>query len=156
MFPTHDYTLADALIEALGDLGYIPAANELFRLRGTDHDMEATRALSRIAPDRLTRELLATAKDKQIDSYVREQALVTLCNISATNHVRDIVSLLDDTTPITYSRTLPGPEWRICDRAAATIAVLLGWQDRMPLLYVRPGQREEMLARVRKWADSVP
>ena len=77
MFPTHDYTLADALIEALGDLGYIPAANELFRLRGTDHDMEATRALSRIAPDRLTRELLATAKDKQIDSYVREQALVT-------------------------------------------------------------------------------
>jgi hypothetical protein len=151
-FPTHNYNLTDALIEALGDLRYAPAADELFKLRGTDYDAAATRTLSKLAPDQLASELLTTAKDKQIDSYMREQALVTLCNISATNHVRDLIPLLDDTTLIVYSRTLPGPEWRICDRAAETIAILLGWENRMSLIYVRPEQREEMMNRVRNWA----
>jgi hypothetical protein len=155
-FPTHDYNLADALIEALGDLGYAPVADELFKLRGTDYDTEATRALNKLAPDRLTAELLATAKDKQVDSYVREQALVTLCNLSATNRVRDLVPLLDDVTLIVYSRSLPGPEWRICDRAAVTIAVLLGWENRMLPIYIRPEQREETMTRVREWANQSP
>ena len=124
-FPTHDFTLVDASIEALGELVYSPAADELFKLRGTRYDAEATRALNKIAPERLQQELLAKAGDNAVDSYLREQALVTLARISATNHVRDIIPLLDDTTPITYSRPLPGPEWRICDRAAATIAMLL-------------------------------
>ncbi len=150
--PTHNYDLATALIEALGDLGYTPAADELFKLRGTDYDAEATRALAKLAPDRLTSELLTTALDKQIDSYVREKAMVTLCNISATNRVRDLVPLLDDTTPIVYSRPLPGPEWRVCDRAAETIAILLGWQDRMLPIFVRPEQREATMNRARDWA----
>jgi len=155
--PTANYDLAKALIEALGDLGYIPAADELFKLRGTDYDTEATRALIKIAPDRLTGELLATALDKQIDSYVREKALVTLCTIPATNHVRDLVPLLDDTTPIEYSRSLPGQlEWRVCDRAAVTIAILLGWENRMQSIYMRSEQREEAMKRVREWANSVP
>ena len=154
--PNHDYSLADALIEALGDLGHTPAADELFKLKGTDYDAEATRALNKLAPDRLTNDLLVTAKDKQVDSYVRERAMVTLCNISATNRVRDIVPLLDDVTPIVYSRALPGPEWRICDRAAMTIAVLLGWESRMPPTYVRPEQREKTMTRVREWAKSAP
>ena len=154
--PTHDYTLADALIEALGELGYTAAADELFKFRGTDHDAEATRALNKLVPHRLTDELLATAKDKQVDSYLRERALVTLCNISATNRVRDIVPLLDDVTPIVYSQTLPGAEWRICDRAATAISVLLGWESRMMPTYVRPEQREEMMTRVREWAKSAP
>jgi HEAT repeat protein len=150
--PIHDYTLADALIEALGELGYTPAADELFKLRGTDYDVEATRALSKLASDRLTGELLATAKDKQVDSYVRERAMVTLCNISATNHVRDLIPLLDDTTPIVYERTLPGPEWRVCDRVAKTIAILLGWENGRSPIYIRPEQREETMNRVRDWA----
>jgi HEAT repeat protein len=154
--PMHNYNLADALIEALGNLGYAPAADELFKLRGTDYDAEATRALNKLAPDRLTNELLAAAKDKQIDSYLREQALVTLCNISATNCVRDIVPLLDDATPIVYSRPLPGLEWRVCDRAATTIAVLLGWESRMLPIYVSPEQREETMTRVREWGKSAP
>ena len=154
--PTHNFDLTTALIEALGDLGYTPATDELFKLRGTDYDAEATRALSKIAPDRLTGELLATALDKQIDSYVREKALVTLCSISATNRVRDLVPLLDDTTPIEYSRPLPGPEWRVCDRAAITIATLLGWENRMQPIYMRPEQREETMKKVREWANSVP
>lgn len=150
--PTHDYTLADALIEALGDLGYTPATDELFNLWGTDYEAEAIRALSKLAPERLTGELLATAKDKQIDGYVRERAMVTLGIISATNHVRDLIPLLDDTTPIVYERTLPGPEWRVCDRAAETIAILLGWKNGRLPIYIRPEQREEMMNRVRDWA----
>ena len=150
--PTHKYDLATALIEALGDLRYTPAVDELFKLRGTDYDAEATRALAKLAPDRLTSELLTTALDKQIDSYMREKAMVILYNISATNRVRDLVPLLNDTTPIVYSRPLPGPEWRVCDRAAETIAILLGWQDRMLPIFVRPEQREETMNRVRDWA----
>jgi HEAT repeat protein len=152
--PAHNYDLPGTLIEALGDLGYAPAADELFKLLGGDYDAEAIGALSKLAPDRLTSELLATAKDKQIDSYVRERALVTLGSLLATNRVREIVPLLDDVTPIVYSRPLPGPEWRICDRTAATIAVLLGWQDRR--LPVRPRQDEETMARAREWAKQTP
>jgi HEAT repeat protein len=155
-FPMHNYNLADALIEALADLDYKPATEELFKLRGTVYDAEATRALNKLEPDRLTAELLATAKDKQLDSYVREQALVTLCNLSATNRVRELIPLLDDTTPIVYERRLPGPEWRVCDRAVATIAILLGWEHRLTLTYIRPEQREELMARARKWAESNP
>ncbi|MGO8836706.1 MAG: DUF3160 domain-containing protein [Limisphaerales bacterium] len=154
--PTHNFDLTTALIEALGDLGFTPATDELFKLRGTDYDAEATRALAKLAPDRLTGELLATVLDKQIDSYVREKALVTLCAISATNRVRDLVPLLDDTTPIEYSRPLPGPEWRVCDRAAITIAILLGWENRMQPIYMRPEQRDETMKKVREWANSVP
>ena len=142
-FPTHNYNLADALIEALGDLAYPPAVDELFKLRGTDYDAETTRALAKLAPDRLTGELLATARDKQVDSYVRERALIMLCNIVATNRVRDLVPLLDDTTPIEYSRPLPGPAWRVCDRAAQAMAILLGWEHPMTLRFSRPEQREE-------------
>ena len=154
--PPHDYTLADALIETLGDLGYTPAADDLFKLRGTEHDIEATRALYKLVPGRLTDELLATAKDKQVDSYLRERALVTLCNLSATNCARDLVPLLDDVTPIVYSRPLAGPEWRICDRAAVSIALLLGWEHPMRLRHPRPEEREALMARARKWAGQSP
>jgi HEAT repeat protein len=155
--PTHDFTLADALIEALGDLGYTPAADELFKLRGTDYDDEATRSLNKLAPDRLTGELLATARDKQIDSYVRERALFTLGELTATNRVRELIPLLDDVTPIVYSRQMPGSEWRICDRAAVTIAVMLGWERRGLLMPTfRPEQREKMMARAREWAKQTP
>lgn len=155
-FPMHNYNLADALIEALGELGAAAAAEELFKLRGTDYDAEATRALAKLAPDRLSGELLATARDKQIDSYLRERALVTLGNVSATNRLRDLIPLLEDTTPIEYFRPLPGAPWRVCDRAALTIAMLLGWEDRMALGFMRPEQREELMTRAREWARATP
>src|SRR5258708_4614741 len=149
-FPAHNYDLANALIEALGDLGYAPAADDLFKLRGTDYDAAATRALSRIVPDQLAAELLATAKDKQVDGYLRERALVTLCNFSMTNRVRDLVPLLDDTTPIIYDRPLPGPEWRICDRAAVSIALMLNWEHPIMLQHLAPQQRDELIKRARE------
>jgi HEAT repeat protein len=154
VLPMENYSLLDALIETLGDLGYAPAADELFKLRGTDHDAPAVRALAELAPQRLTDELLAVATDKQVDSFLRERALVTLCHIAATNRVRDLVPLLDDTTPIEYERALPGPEWRICDRAAMSIAVLLGWDSGVISAYVRPDQREDFMKRAREWADA--
>lgn len=159
--PTHDYTLADALIEALGDLGYAPAAEEFFKLRGTDYEAIATRALRKIVPERLAAELLATAKDTKTDSYFRERALVTLCNLSMTNRVRELVPLLEDLTPIAYSpiaysRPLPGPEWRVCDRAAVSIATMLGWEYPTEHRYLRPEQREELMQRAHEWAKSNP
>jgi HEAT repeats len=154
--PTHDYTLVDALIEALGDLEYTPEADELFKLRGTDYDGVAVRALNKIARERLGNEILATAKDTKTDSFFRERELVTLCNLSMTNRVRDLVPLLDDVTPIVYSRSMPGQEWRICDRAAVSIAILLGWEQPIMMRYLRPGQREELMKRAREWTKSAP
>lgn len=160
--PMHSYDLAIALMEALADLHYTPAAEELFNLRNTAHVLKtdyseaATLALGKIAPNRLTSQLLATAKDKQTDSYLREQAMVTLCEISATNRVRELVPLLDDTTPIVYDRSPPGMEWRVCDRAAQSIAVLLGWQDGRFPIFMRPEQRDKLMIRAREWAKQVP
>jgi HEAT repeat protein len=151
----HNYNIADELIDALGDFAYSPAAEELVKLRGTEYDIGATRALGKIAPDQLARGLLKTALNKDIDSYVREQALVTLADVSATNHVRDLVPLLDDTTSIEYSRPMPGGGWRVCDRTAETMAILLGWEDnRMRRPFSPLAEREKILARAREWAKA--
>ena len=48
--PTHNFNLADALIEALGALAGAEATEELFKLRDTVYQVEATRALARLAP----------------------------------------------------------------------------------------------------------
>jgi len=152
--PFHDFTLVDALIEALADLHYRPAVDELFKLRGTDYDASATRGLSKIVPERLAAELVAEARDQQLDSYLRERALVTLCRLSLTNCVGELVPLLEDVTPIVYERALPGPEWRICDRAATSIALLLGWEHSSMLRFIAPQQREELMKRAREWAKS--
>ena len=151
--PIRNYDLAYALIEALGDLRYSPATDELFKMTGSDYEAVATAALGKLAPDRLKAELLAKATDKRVDSYLREKALVTLCNILATNRVRELIPLLDDMTPIVYSPPLRlGSEWRICDRTAETIAILLGWEHRMTPVYFPQEKRDETMKRVREWA----
>ena len=66
--PMHSYDLAAGLIEALGDLKYAPAADELFKLSSTDYAGAALAALGKLAPDRLTVQLMTTVKDKQTDS----------------------------------------------------------------------------------------
>jgi hypothetical protein len=35
--------------------------------------------------------------------------MVMLCRLSLTNCVRELAPLLEDSTPIVYERTLPGP-----------------------------------------------
>ena len=98
-------------------------------------------------------QLVATAINKQIDSYLREKATVTLWSLYATNRVRDLVPLLDDITPIVYERQLLGPPWRICDRATATISILLGWETPMQPSFMSPKAREQLMTRVREWAS---
>jgi hypothetical protein len=156
-FERGDYNLAGALIEALGDLRYAPVADDLFKLLGSDHDADAVAALAKLAPDRLAGQMLASALDKQLDSFRREQALLTLSDLKATNRVREIIPLLDDETPVAYSQPRPGAAWRICDRAATTIAALLGWQNpALPMFIVQRDQRDELLARARAWAKENP
>ena len=105
-FPVHEFTVVDALIEGLGDLRYAAATDALLKLRGTDYEDASTRALTKIDPERVTIDLLTRAKDKKLDSFLRERALVSLCNLSLTNRVREIVTLLDDITPIVYERPI--------------------------------------------------
>jgi len=151
--PSHNYNIADAIIEALGDLGDLPAADQLFALRGTTYDAEATRTLGKLAPDRLADELLKVAQDKKVDSYLREKAPIALGKSSATNRVRELIPLLEDTTVIEYSRPMPGAQIRLCDRAASTIGILLGWEDnRMSHMFLRPEEQERTLTRARQWA----
>lgn len=150
--PSHDFSPAKALIEALGNLAYTPAVDELFTLREGDNNAEATCALNKLAPAQLADKLIATATNNQTDSYVREKAMVDLCDISATNRIRELVPLLDDTTPIEYERPMRGAEWRVCDRAAESIAVLLGWHPPTPGGFITLRQREEAMTRARAWA----
>jgi HEAT repeat protein len=158
--PNGYYDLATALIDALGDLQYSPAVDELISLSGTDfnsvsrsdyHDA-ATQALGKLAPDRLADQLMVAITNKQTDSYLREEAMVTLCTVSATNRVRELIPLLDDTTPIEYGRPMPGPSWRVCDRAAETIAIMLGWERNAMPHFATLAQREELMNRARAWA----
>ena len=155
--PMHNYNLADALISALGEMKYTPAVDELLKLDRTTYGFEASVELNRIAPDRAADQLLKTALDKQADSYAREQALIALARSSATDRVRELIPLLDDTTPIVYPRPLPaGWEWRICDRTSQIIAIMLGWEDRRhPRQFTNPQsrqKRDDLMARVRDWA----
>jgi HEAT repeat protein len=158
--PSGYYDLATALIDALGDLQYGPAVDELIGLSGTvfnsvsrsDYKDAASQALGKLAPDRLADQLMAAITNKQTDSYLREQAMVTLGTVSATSRVRELVLLLDDTTPIEYGGQIPGYLWRVCDRAAETIATMLGWErDAMPH-FAPPAQNEELINRARAWA----
>lgn len=148
--------LTATLIDAVGNLGYAPAVDPLLKLRGTDYDSEAMRALEALVPERLAGILLATALDKQTDSYVREQSLFALGNLSITNHVKELIPLLADTTPIVYSRPMSRAPWRICDRAAVTIAIQLGWEDKhspsLYLLYLDSQRRGELMTKVSAWA----
>jgi HEAT repeat protein len=145
--------LADALIESLGLMGYQPATEELFKLLGADHARSAMLALEKLAPDRLTDWLLARAQDRQAPAIDREDALIYLCIYGSTNHLRDLVLLLDETTPIPSESRPPAKGWRICDRTADTIAGLLGWHERLRR-FTPPQRREALLLRVKEWAKT--
>ena len=149
------YDLTSVLIEALGDLNYTPAADVLARFLGTDYEDEAMQTLGRLDPARLKASLLATAGNRQIDSFIREKALLALASINATNSVQNLIPLLDDTTPIVYSQAPFGKEWRVCDRALLTILGLLGWDQPAPLtIMMNQQRRESLMQKVREWAKN--
>jgi hypothetical protein len=134
-------------------MGYQPATDKLFQLLGTDHSRAAMQALAQLAPERLNVWLLTRAQDKQAPALDREDALIHLCLYGATNHVRDLALLLDDTTLIPSQRPGTGKEWRICERTADTIAGLLGWHERLHW-FAPPQRRESLVQRAKDWAKT--
>jgi hypothetical protein len=120
-----------ALMEALGDLHYQPAAERMFGLLDGPHATSAAKALKQLAPEKLARRLVAQACDRKADAPSRDRALQLLGTPPAGGSATELAPLLDDTTVVPGRRPLPGREWRICDRAAETISTLLGRSVRM-------------------------
>jgi HEAT repeat protein len=138
-----------ALIEALGDLHYQPAEEQIFGLLDGLHAVSAGKALKQLAPEKLARLLQTEACDKKADPQIRDRALLLLGTAPANGSATDLIPLLDDTTIVPGRRSMPGREWRICDRAAATIATLLGRS-----LRILPGQptdqRDQQIEQLRE------
>ena len=65
----------------------------------------------------------------------------------------DLIPLLDDQTVVPGVRIMQGREWRICDRAAATLAALMGRPIRIaPTMPAE--QRDQQIEQVRQWLKS--
>jgi HEAT repeat protein len=140
-----------ALIETLGDLHYQPAEERIFGLLDGAHAASAAKALKQLAPEKLARRLEAEACDKKADPQARDRALLLLGTPPANSSATDLIPLLDDTTvvPAPGHRPMPGREWRICDRAAATIATLLGRSVR--IIPMQPtDQRDQQIEQIRQ------
>ncbi len=145
-----DSPAREALIEALGDLNYIAAEEVIFGLLDSSFANSAAKALKQLAPEKLARQLEAEACDKKADPQVRDRALQLLGIPPANSSATALIPLLDDTTVVTIlgRRAMPGREWRICDRAATTIATLLGRPVRIaPMQTV--DQRDQQIEEIR-------
>ena len=131
---------AASIIVALGELGYHPVEERLFGiLAGIDYGAAAAAALKHLSPEKLSQQLTQQACDKKLDPVIREQALLFLEAPPAAGSPTALAPLLDDKTVVAGRRPMPGREWRICDRAADTIATLLGRPMR-----IQPMQNTEM------------
>ena len=69
------FNFVTALIEALGELHYQPAADTILGLLGGRNASAAARALKTLAPDKLAARLLAMAADKNAQPQARDDAL---------------------------------------------------------------------------------
>ena len=140
---------AAALIEALGDLHYEPAAERIFGWLDGPHAASAAKALKQLAQDQLVRRLTAQARDKKADAPSRDRALLLLGTPPAGGSAAELAPLLDDTTLVPGPRPMPGREWRICDRAAETLSALLGRPARiMPMQTT--DQRDQQIEQIRQ------
>jgi HEAT repeat protein len=138
-----------ALIEVLGDLHYQPAEERIFGLLDGPHAVSACKALKQLAPEKLARRLEDEACDKKADPQVRDRALLLLGSPPANSSAANLIPLLDDATVVPGRRVVAGREWRICDRAAATIATLLGRSVR--ITPVQPtDQRDQQIEQIRQ------
>jgi hypothetical protein len=139
------------LIEVLGDFHYRPAEERIFGLLGGPHAISAGKALKQLAPEKLAQRLEAEACDKKADPQARDRALLLLGTPPANSSATGLISLLDDTTivPVPGRRAMSGREWRICDRAAATIATLLGRS--VKIMPMQPtDQRDQQIEQIRQ------
>jgi HEAT repeat protein len=147
------FTLVTALIEALGDLHYQPAEETILGLLGGRNANAAAKALKKLAPEKLARRLITIAADKNALPQARDDALLLLSDTADANPMADLIPLLDDHTVVPSLRLMPGREWRICDRAATTLAALLGRTVRVaPMMPTE--QRDQQIEQVRQWLKS--
>jgi HEAT repeat protein len=143
------FSIITALVEALGELDYQPATATIVDLLGGPDSTVAATALKKLAPAELTRRLVTIANDKNAQAQSRDEALVLLSDAPGAN-ASDLVPLLDDHTIIPSIRPLPGREWRICDRAATTLAGLLGRTMRIAPMMPEV-ERDQQIDQVRQW-----
>jgi HEAT repeat protein len=143
------FSIITALVEALGELDYQPATATIVDLLGGPDSTAAATALKKLAPAELTRRLVSIANDKNAQAQSRDEALVLLADAPGAN-ASDLVPLLDDHTIIPSIRPLPGREWRICDRAATTLAGLLGRTMRIAPMMPEV-ERDQQIDQVRQW-----
>jgi hypothetical protein len=146
------FTIVTALVKALGELDYQPATKTILGLIGGPNSTAAATALKKIAPAELTKRLLNIAGDKNAQAQSRDEALILMGDAPGVN-ASDLVSLLDDRTVIPGPRPIPGRDWRICDRAAMTLAALLGRSVRLaPMMPTE--ERDIQIDQVRQWLKS--
>jgi hypothetical protein len=150
-----EFTFNNAVIQALGTLGYQPAREELRRRLGGASHVAAARALHGLDPDGLETALVRLALDRQAAAAARSLALGTLCELEARGRARELLPLLDDTTVLVPSTRRTSPSWRCCDHTAVALAHLLGWKPN--LTFTAPlAQRERLITRLREWARQSP
>jgi HEAT repeat protein len=147
------FTLVGALIEALGKLHYQPATQLFLDSLSGKNAAPAAHALKILAPDKLLPRLIAVAGDKTAAVANRDQALLLLGEVGSPDAAAAIVPLLDDRTGVPGFRPMPGRDWRVCDRAALTVAALLGRQLRMaPMMPTE--MRDQQIEQVRQWVKA--
>jgi HEAT repeat protein len=147
------FTVVTALIEALGDLHYQPAADTILGLLDGRNANSAAKALRKLAPEKLAVRLITIASDKAALPQARDDALLLLSDTAGASPMAGLIPLLDDHTVVPGIRLMPGREWRICDRAATTLAALMGRPVRMaPMMPTE--QRDEQIEQIRQWLKS--
>jgi hypothetical protein len=147
------FTFESAAIGALGNLAYAPAADFLLSELGGENHAAAFDALQKLRASTLEPALLKLALDRQADGTKRGLALNALCDLPATNHVRELLPLLDETVVLVRMRQ--GSDWRLCDHAACVMAKLLDW-DYTGKILTEQTWRDELIKRLRNWAASRP
>jgi HEAT repeat protein len=147
------FTVVSALIEALGDLHYQAAADAILGLLDGRNANAAAKALKKLAPEKLSARLMTIAADKNAPPQARDDALLLLSDIAGANPMAGLIPLLDDHTVVPGVRLMQGREWRICDRAATTLAALMGRTVRIAPM-TPTEQRDEQIEQVRQWLKS--
>ena len=147
------FNFVTALVEALGEPHYTPAADTVLGLLDGRNASAAARALKTLAPDKLAARLLAVASDKNAQPQARDDALALLADAAVAGPMDGLVPLLDDRTVVGGARMMPGREWRICDRAAMLLATQMGRTVRLSPA-MPDADRDEQIGQIRQWLKS--
>lgn len=65
---------------------------------------------------------------------------------------QSLVPLLDDKDILWDDEEDPGNPWRVCDMAAQTISVLLGWQEGLEYDLLLE-DKAALIAKIKQWAE---